>query len=323
MTYSPRPRSIRFHFAALFPWLLLALVFLPGTALATSSTIVVSQVYGGGGNAGATFTNDFIELYNLGASTVNVSGWSVQYAATTGTSWQKTNLTGSIAPGHYYLVQEGAGAGGTTPLPTPDATGAIAMSATAGKVALVSNQILITSGISCPSTAIVDFVGYGTATNCFEGTGPAPQLSNTTADLRNNSGCTETDNNNSDFSTGAPNPRNTASPTHFCGGPTPPTGVGAANPPAVDPGQTTLLTVTVTPGANPPSSGITVTGDLTAIGGSGTQTFYDDASHGDGTAGDNIFSYLATVSGATTGGNKNLPFTVADAQLRSSTGSIT
>src|SRR6185369_2188073 len=92
---------------------------------AGSSTIVVSQVYGGGGNSGATYKNDFIELYNLGGSTVNVSGWSVQYAATGGTSWQRTNLVGSIAPGHYYLIQEAAGSGGTVSLPTPDATGSI------------------------------------------------------------------------------------------------------------------------------------------------------------------------------------------------------
>src|SRR5437870_4132115 len=157
-----------FGFTGLFA--MVAILFAVAAPIeVVSSTIVISQVYGGGGNAGTTYTNDFIELYNLGASTVNVSTWSVQYASTTGTSWQRTNLTGSIAPGHYYLIQEAAGTGGTTPLPTPDAIGTIAMSATAGKVALVSNQTTITSGTSCPSTAIVDFVGYGTATNCFEG----------------------------------------------------------------------------------------------------------------------------------------------------------
>src|SRR5512144_1487015 len=83
-----------------------------------------------------------------------------------------------------------------------------------------------------------------------------------------------------------------------------------------------LLTVSVTPGANPPSTGITVGANLSAIGGSATQTFFDDGSNGDVTAGDNVFSYEATVSGSTTAGNKSLPFTVSDAQARSSTGSI-
>jgi uncharacterized protein len=300
--------------------IVLVLALVPAAAFATSSTIVISQVYGGGGNTGATYKNDFIELYNLGGSTVDVSGWSVQYASTVGTSWQRTNLSGTIAPGHYYLIQEAQGAGGTVNLPTPDATGSIPMSATAGKVALVNNQTTIASGTSCPSGAtIVDFVGYGTGTNCFEGSGPTATLSNTTAALRKNDGCTETDSSSSDFSTGSPNPRNTASPVHFCNAPT---GVGAANPPSVQPDASTLLTVTVTPGTNPTSTGITVIGDLTAIGGSASQTFFDDGSNGDVTSGDNVFSFQATVPGATTPGNKSLPFTVADVQTRSSTGSI-
>src|SRR5687768_3485048 len=90
--------------------------FSPPPTRAASSSIVISQVYGGGGNAGATYTHDFIELFNLGAVAVDVSTWSVQYASNTGTSWQRTNPTGSIAPGAYYLVQQAAGAGGTTAL---------------------------------------------------------------------------------------------------------------------------------------------------------------------------------------------------------------
>ena len=98
--------------------------------LAVSPDVVISEVYGGGGNAGATLTNDFIELFNRGSSAVSLNGWSVQYASTTGTTWSRTNLTNvTLAPGQSYLVQEAAGAGGTTPLPTPDASGLIAMSA--------------------------------------------------------------------------------------------------------------------------------------------------------------------------------------------------
>src|SRR5207247_2434199 len=102
-------------------------------------TLVISQAYGGGGNSGSTYTNDFIEVYNRGTSTVNLAGWSVQYNSATATgTWQVTNLSGSIAPGHYFLVQESNGTGGTTPLPTPDAAGTIAMSGTNAKVALVA-----------------------------------------------------------------------------------------------------------------------------------------------------------------------------------------
>src|SRR4051794_43304 len=104
--------------------------------VAAHAGIVISQVYGGGGHAGSVYKNDFIELHNTGSSPVSVAGWSVQYASATGTSWAVTNLSGTISAGQYYLVQEAVGAGGTTNLPTPDATGAIPMSATAGKVVL-------------------------------------------------------------------------------------------------------------------------------------------------------------------------------------------
>ncbi|HET7077774.1 MAG TPA: lamin tail domain-containing protein, partial [Chloroflexia bacterium] len=199
---------------ATFAGLLAAVQLTARPALAVSDGVVISQVYGGGGNSGATYTNDFIELFNRGSVPVDMTGWSVQYASTMGSSWSKTSLSGSLAPGQYYLIQEAQGAGGTIPLPTPDITGTIAMAATAGKVALVTNATTLTG--TCPTGAvIVDFVGYGSTTNCFEGTGPAPGLSNTTADSRNATG-TDTDNNSADFAAGAPNPRNSGSG----GGPT-------------------------------------------------------------------------------------------------------
>lgn len=187
------------------------LLVLASPAFAVSPDIVISQVYGGGGNSGATYTNDFIELFNRGSSPVNIAGWSVQYTSATGTTWQVTALAGTIQPGQYYLVQQAAGAGGTTPLPTPDAVGTIAMSATNGKVALVTSTTALTG--TCP--AVHDFVGFGSA-DCFETTATAA-LSNTTAALRLSNGCLETDNNALDFAVTAPSPRNTASPPNPCG----------------------------------------------------------------------------------------------------------
>ncbi|MEO8356060.1 MAG: ExeM/NucH family extracellular endonuclease, partial [Chloroflexota bacterium] len=170
--------------------------------------VVISQVYGGGGNSGATYKNDFIELYNRSASAVDLTGWSVQYASSTGTAWQVTTLAGTIQPGSYYLIQEAAGTGGTVDLPTPNAIGSIPMSGTNGKVALVNNSTAFT--VSCPSASSVDFVGYGTA-NCSE-TSPTAALTNTTAALRKSDGAQDTDNNSADFITGTPNPRNTPPP---------------------------------------------------------------------------------------------------------------
>ncbi|MEZ4732943.1 MAG: ExeM/NucH family extracellular endonuclease [Caldilineaceae bacterium] len=284
---------------------------------AASSDIVISQVYGGGGNGGATYTNDFIELFNRGTAAVSIDGWSVQYASATGSSWQKTDINGTLQPGQYYLIQEAAGSGGTTVLPAPDATGTIPMSATAGKVVLVNTNTLVASGTSCPNdSTVIDTVGFGTTSNCFEGSEPTPAPSNSNAVLRLNNGCIETDNNATDFTTGAPTPRNTASTLATCVGPTDPSGLGAANPGSVLAGDNTLLTVAVTPGSNPTSSGLTVTGDLSAIGGAAAQSFFDDGSNGDVTSGDNIFSFSAQVSAATAAGAKSLSITIADAEAR-------
>src|SRR5262245_51864969 len=82
----------------------------PLADLTTGVSVSISQVYGGGGNSGATIKNDFIELYNRGTTAIDLTGWSVQYASAGGTSWQVTALSGSIAPGGYYLVKEAAGA---------------------------------------------------------------------------------------------------------------------------------------------------------------------------------------------------------------------
>ena len=185
-----------------------ALVALPATPAqaAPSTTLVINEVYGGGGNSGATLTNDFIELRNIGTTTVDVSGYSVQYASSTGTSYAVTNLSGQIPAGETYLVQEAAGTGGTTPLPAPDATGTIAMAGAAGKVALVSNQTALSCTIPNCDTApgVADYVGYGTAANDSE-TAPTATLSNTTSASRNAVGA-DTDNNSADFTVGSPSP---------------------------------------------------------------------------------------------------------------------
>lgn len=185
------------------------------TGAPLANDIRISQVYGGGSNSSATYTHDFIELFNAGVTAVNITGWSVQYASATGNSWtNKIDLTGTINPGQYYLIQGAGGANGI-PLPTPDAIASINMGATAGKVALVNTTTVQTG--TCPTGAqIIDFVGFGTTANCYEGTGAAPAPSNTTADIRAGAGCIDTDNNAADFTTGAPTPRNSASPLNPC-----------------------------------------------------------------------------------------------------------
>ncbi len=211
---SPSPQSPRRRARAL-PILAGAALVAAGTlgvlapaASATSTGGVVNEVYGGGGNSGATLKNDFIELANRGTASLAVDGWSVQYiSASPGAStvWQATALNGSITAGGYYLVGEAAGAGGTQDLPTTQATGTINMSGSAGTVALVKSMTPLTCKTAAACAAdpnVVDLVGYGNAV-VAEGT-DAPGLSNTTSDQR--STAADTDNNSADFASGDPTP---------------------------------------------------------------------------------------------------------------------
>ena len=185
-----------------------------------ASDVVISQVYGGGGNSGAKYSNDFIELFNRGSAAVDVSNYSVQYtSAAGGGTWQVTKLPALLLqPGQYLLVQEAIGAGTTlTPLPTPDASGTLALSATAGKVLLSNQQGALSSAAPDPAK-VLDVVGFGPTATTFE-TAPTAATSNATAALRGAGGCSDTDNNSADFTIIAPTPRNTASPLKVCGAP--------------------------------------------------------------------------------------------------------
>ena len=206
----------------------LALLAVP-IASGASPDLVVSQVYGGGGNSGATYANDFVELFNRGSASVDLSGWSVQYATAAGTSWQVTPLAGSLAPGHHYLVALASGGTNGAALPAADATGTSNLAASGGKVALVHDTAELTCGAtagSCSAVAVVrDLVGYGSATD-YEGAA-APALSNTAAAIRGSGGCDDTDANGTDFTTDTPSPRTTSTAAMTCTGTPPPAGSGS------------------------------------------------------------------------------------------------
>ncbi|MGW1092073.1 endonuclease/exonuclease/phosphatase family protein [Streptomyces sp. NPDC002596] len=215
-----RPRSILLAGAVAVT---LSATALPAAFAAPSSTAVISEVYGGGGNSGATLTRDFVELANAGSAAYDLSGFSVQYLPGTpsaGSLWQVSALTGSVAPGGRYLVAQAAGTGGTVALPTPDATGTVAMSATSGTVALVSGTTPLTckTAADCAAdTRIVDLVGYGSAV-VREGSGPAAGAS-ATASVARGTSLADTDNNAADLTAGAPTPVNAAGETSGGAGP--------------------------------------------------------------------------------------------------------
>lgn len=191
---------------------------------------VISQIYGGGGFTAASFQNDFVELFNPGSTTVSLANWSLQYASYTGTTWNALNLTGTISPWHYYLVKLGSDGTAGNVLPTADVTGSVNLSASRGKIALVSSQTALTGANPVGGATVVDFVGYGAA-NAFEGSGPATGGNNTTSVLRRNGGYTDANDNTNDFTTlTPPAPRNSGAP---------------ANPPSAPPAASPVLSATL------------------------------------------------------------------------------
>ena len=184
-----------------------------GAAPSPSAAVVVNEVYGGGGNSGGAFDRDFIELVNKSTAPVSLAGWSLQYASATGSFSGKTDLSGSIPAGGRFVVGEAFGSDRTQPDVTVDIDGSIAMSGSAGKVALVSDQTLLTSTVCSPTKGatscsnlpqVVDFVGWGAASD-WAGSGAAPGTSNGTSVSRNTTS-TNTADNAADFKAGTPTP---------------------------------------------------------------------------------------------------------------------
>lgn len=273
---------------------LLALGLFPALATAVDH-VVVSQVYGGGGNTGATYKQDFIELFNASSTPKSLNGWSIQYASAAGGTWNNMTLLPNVTlqPGQYYLVQQASGSGGTMDLPSPDLVGTIALSGTAGKVALVSNAVPLAG--TCPSdAAIVDFVGFGATANCSEGGSPTPAPSNTTAVIREGGGCVDTDHNATDFVTGAPTPRNTSMPLNMCSG---------------GPGPITLSVADV--GVTAPATGTTTATFTVSLSSAAASNVTFNIATLDGTAVAGSDYVAANQNGATiTAGNTTFTFSV-------------
>jgi Lamin Tail Domain len=196
-----------------------------------SGSLVVAEVYAAGGNSGAVYTNDYVELFNRGASPVAIDGWTLQYASAASTSWQQTALNGTIPAGGRYLVQLASGGTNGTALPASDASGTSNLAATGGKVALVDDATALTCGASAGSCStapdLEDLVGYGGAAD-YEGSAAASAGSATTAMARADGGCTDTDDNAADFATAAPDPLNSSAAASTCSVSPPPNGTSGS-----------------------------------------------------------------------------------------------
>lgn len=282
-----------------------------------SPSIVISQFQVAGDSTNAAL-DEFIELHNISSAAIDLNGFRAVYRSAAGTNdvalveWNSATI---IPAGGYYLIATSS-YNGSVPSNINYNTSMVSMSGTGGGLAIRNGAL--NSGI------IFDSVGYGTATNTFiEGTRTTAPSANA-GQARVNNACQDTDNNAADFSTLNPSaPRNTSSPINICnGGGTSLLAGGGASPSTLVPGAATLLTVNVFPATTPPSTGISVTGNLASIGGAANQPFYDDGTHGDVTAGDNIFSYSVTISANTVGGIYTVTATASDAQSRTANVSI-
>src|SRR5688572_11272038 len=189
------------------------------------NTVVISQLYGSGGNSGASLNTDYIELFNRSLTdTVNISGWSVQYASATNTFSQRANIPAntSIGPGRYFLIALASGNNGAA-LPAPDliltGTPAFNMSATAGKVALVRNSTTLTCGTAsnrCNTPLIADLIGYGSTASDFEMAFTTAASSASNAIFRRGGGCLDTNDNAGDLFVSGAAPRNASTPKNDC-----------------------------------------------------------------------------------------------------------
>jgi hypothetical protein len=189
--------------------------------------IVFSQVYTRGGNSGSTYKNNFIELFNRSNATVDISGWRLNIASDTGPFdtaivFSSSSRGLSIPPGGYFLIEfETTGSSGGQ-LPVffdffiPQFGQFSINLPPSGKLAFARPNTSVFGQCPLSNPGIVDFIGYGTTANCFEGSGPTATLSATTAAIRNAAGCTDTNNNAGDFSVGTPTPRNSFSTKHVC-----------------------------------------------------------------------------------------------------------
>ncbi|MFC8261665.1 endonuclease/exonuclease/phosphatase family protein [Streptomyces sp. NPDC057291] len=299
-----RPRSVLLAGAVAVT---LSATALPAAFAAPSSTAVISEVYGGGGNSGATLARDFIELANAGSSAYDLSGFSVQYlpgSPSAGSLWQVSALTGSVASGGRYLVAQAAGTGGTVALPTPDATGTVAMSATSGTVALVSGTTPLTckTAADCAAdTRIVDLVGYGSAV-VREGSGPVTGTS-ATASVARAASLADTDDNAADLSAGAPTPVNASGETSGGAGPGDP-----GNP--TEPGTVRVHDIQGTTRVSP-LDGQSVTGVpgiVTGVRTSGSRGFWiqDATPDADPRTGEGVFVFTGSAAPAVAVGDSVL-----------------
>ncbi|KEO85218.1 5'-nucleotidase C-terminal domain-containing protein [Tumebacillus flagellatus] len=181
------------------------------SVIAKDNHILISEIYGNGGNAASTYKYDFVELYNPSDVDITLSNWMLQYQAATTSTWPwassgSVTLNGVIKAHGYALIKYNSGSNtGLADLPAGFlASSTTNLSGTAGKLALLSHNSAYLASMN--DLALVDFVGFGSTANLFDGSGPANQTaSDYTHSIQRNEGV-DTNDNAVDFVTATPTP---------------------------------------------------------------------------------------------------------------------
>ena len=171
-----------------------------------SKTVVISEIYGGGGYTGSSYKNDYVQLFNLSASQIDLADYTLQIGNDKG-STQTFQLSGTILPLHWFLIHGiGDGTSGAE-LPVSDVASDFNLDMLNGTVALV-HSTTTSIGTTCNSSGedIVDFVGYGNSASCFELAAAPGQTINLATSRKNFAA--DGNNNFADFTVFPPNPRN-------------------------------------------------------------------------------------------------------------------
>lgn len=173
--------------------------------------LVISEIYGAGGNANALYNADFVELANPTGSPISLNGKYIHYRAANGNSGGTPfALSGTVPANGTWLIQMSATGATGAALPTPDQTAspALGMAAAGGQVLLATTSSVIPNttignlaGANGAALGVLDMVG-ATGSNTFETAATASAASATQSLNRT----ADTDNNTADFALAAPTP---------------------------------------------------------------------------------------------------------------------
>ena len=167
-----------------------AIVLAVGTAQAVSTSVVISEFRTRGPNGG---NDEFVELYNMSASTVSIGGWKVNGSNNAGTVSTRVTITAgtTIGPGCHYLVANST---------APAYSGSVTPNQTYTTGITDDGGIALLDG----SSVIVDQVGMSTGSAYKEGTVLTPLTTNVNRGYERKPGGAlgsgqDTDNNSADF----------------------------------------------------------------------------------------------------------------------------